>query len=141
MKFGSHNNYKCATKKQKLKVVKAGCLKILIVDTFIYMFSAIPTVQVLSPKYPVDYGRTVTLECVVESYPPHTDVTWYRIVNGARNRVVVGNRYSGSTPSSPSLTIKQAEFNDEGYYVCTAENAAGEGSSGQTFVDVSGSMY
>jgi hypothetical protein len=88
VKFGSHNNYKCATKKQKLKVVKAGCLKFFIVDTFIYMFSAIPTVQVLSPKYPVDYGRTVTLECVVESYPPHTDVTWYRIVDGARNRVV-----------------------------------------------------
>ena len=95
----------------------------------------------LSNRYPADYGRQVTLECVVDSYPPHTVVTWYQVVNGVRTPVVVNRDYSGSTVDVPSLTINRATFNDEGNYVCTAENAAGVGSSDETVVDVTGSMF
>jgi hypothetical protein len=49
------------------------------------------------------------------------------------------NKYSGSTVSTPSLTITNAQNSDEGNYVCYATNLAGTGSSSQTFLDVVGS--
>ncbi|CAG2240336.1 COL6A [Mytilus edulis] len=98
----------------------------------------IPTVKVLSPRYPVKYGTTVTLECVVNSNPPHTEVTWYRVINGSRTQVEKVTDYCGSTVNVPSLTINRADLYDNGNYVCTAENVAGVGSSDETRVIVSG---
>ena len=84
---------------------------------------------------------TVTLQCVVNASPTHTEVKWQRIVNSVLTDISTANdnRLSGSTVSSPSLTISQASFNDEGNYICTAKNAVGTGSSQQTFLDVTGS--
>jgi len=39
------------------------------------------------------------------------------------------------------LTITNAVSGDEGNYICTASNVVGTGSSQQTFLDVTGSMY
>ncbi|CAC5426245.1 unnamed protein product [Mytilus coruscus] len=98
----------------------------------------IPTVRVLSTRYPVKYRTSVTLECVVDSYPPHTKVTWYRVTNGDRTEMEKVTDYCGSTVNVPSLTINRADFYDNGNYVCTAENVAGVGSSEETRVIVSG---
>ena len=96
----------------------------------------------LSNSYVAQYGRSVTLECVVDSYPPHTDVTWYRIDDdGTRTAVVMNNGKKGSTVDSPSLVINKAQFDDDGLYICTAENAAGVGSSDDTYFSVYGGMY
>jgi hypothetical protein len=72
----------------------------------------------------------------------HSSVTWQRIVNGVLTTVLVdGVRISGGSVNSPSLTITNAVSGDEGNYICTASNIAGTGSSQQTFLDVTGSMY
>ena len=86
---------------------------------------------------------TVTLQCVVNANPTHTVVQWQKVVNGVITDVVMSsnNRYSGSTVNSPSLTISQAAFSDEGNYICTATNPVGTANSQQTFLDVTGSKW
>lgn len=87
-------------------------------------------------------GGTVTMQCIVTANPTHSSVTWQRIVNGVLTTVSVdGVRISGGSVNSPSLTITNAVSGDEGNYICTASNIAGTGSSQQTFLDVTGSMY
>lgn len=82
---------------------------------------------------------------MVNANPGHTVVQWKRIVNGQTQDVTgvgapgSGSRLSGSAVTSPSLTVSQASFADEGSYICTATNAIGQGSSSQTFLDVTGS--
>jgi hypothetical protein len=51
------------------------------------------------------------------------------------------NKYSGSTVSTPSLTVLNADQNDEANYVCFAVNSVGTGQSQQTFLDVTGSKF
>ena len=104
------------------------------------MFTDIPTVRVLSAEYRTGYGQPVTLECVVDSNPRHTDVTWFFVEKGNRKtRVEMDSSYSGSTVNNPSLTISKAKFDDKGYYECTAENVAGVGYSDTTNLIVTGS--
>ncbi|OPL33400.1 hypothetical protein AM593_06933, partial [Mytilus galloprovincialis] len=87
------------------------------------------------------YGGSVTIECTVRSGIPVKEVTWYRVQADSRTSVVVdGRKYSGSTVRVPSLTINSANFQDAGTYVCTAENAAGVGSSHNGGVDVTGAI-
>ncbi|CAG2244074.1 unnamed protein product [Mytilus edulis] len=66
----------------------------------------------------------------------HTEVTWYRVINRGRTEVEMNADYRGSTVNAPSLTINRVDFKDNGNYVCTAENAAGVGSSEETRVIV-----
>lgn len=115
------------------------------ISTFILFFvvAGIPSVAVLSNSYSVVVSGTVTLQCVVNANPIHTVVQWQKIVNGQITNINLGNnnRLSGSTVNSPSLTISQSQFADEGNYICTATNPVGTGTSQQTFLDVTGSMY
>ena len=94
-------------------------------------------------NYNVDIGSSVTLGCVVTSNPAHTTVYWQRIdSNGAGSTINLNTgKYSGSTVSSPSLTISNAALTDEGNYRCYATNSIGTGQSQNTYLDVIGSMY
>lgn len=102
-------------------------------------FPGTPSVVVPQPTYSVNFGGTVTLTCTVSANPAHNSVYWQKVVNGVSQPVTIGNRYTGSTVSSPSLTISNAVQNDEGFYVCYAVNSVGTGNSQQTFLDVQGS--
>ena len=105
------------------------------------MFSLVvkPDVNIKPYRSTVRYGGPVTIECTVKSGIPVKEVTWYRVQGDTRTPVVVdGRKYSGSTVRVPSLTINNANFQDEGTYVCTAENAAGVGSSPNGDIDVTG---
>lgn len=100
---------------------------------------------ILKDSYGVQVGRTITLQCVVTADPAHTVVKWERYVNGQLQDVTnvgavgSGSRLTGSQVGTPSLTINQVTFQDEGNYICTATNAIGTGRSPQTFLGVSGS--
>lgn len=93
-------------------------------------------------KYPVDYGNSVQLVCTVTATPTHTQVYWTKVQSGQEVTINTANsaKYSGSTVNNPSLTINNADLNDETFYVCKARNSVGLGQSQQTYVDVSGSM-
>jgi hypothetical protein len=83
----------------------------------------------------------------VTADPAHTVVKWERIVNGQLQDVTnvgavgSGSRLTGSQVGTPSLTINQVTFQDEGNYLCTATNAIGTGKSQQTNLGVSGSKF
>lgn len=107
---------------------------------FFVLFSAIPTVSILSNSYSVTQGGTITLQCTVSANPTHTSVTWLRIVNGQQTTVTIdGSRLTGGTVTTPSLTISNAATSDEGNYICSAANSVGTGSSQTSFLDVTGS--
>lgn len=51
------------------------------------------------------------------------------------------NKYTGSTVSTPSLTILSTELADTGSYTCFASNSVGTGQSTVTTLTVSGSRF
>ncbi|XP_052106688.1 hemicentin-1-like [Mytilus californianus] len=110
-------------------------------QTFLDVSGDIPVVIISVNTYSVLLSGTVTLQCTVSSNPAHTSVTWQRRVIGVLTTVTVdGSRIYGSTVSSPSLIISNAVSGDEGNYICTATNVVGNGSSQQTFLDVTGDI-
>lgn len=80
-----------------------------------------------------------TLVCTVTASPPATSITWRRIINGVSTIITVsGGKYSGATPGLPTLYITNTDSSDIAYYTCSATNAVGTGTSGQTYLDVTG---
>lgn len=102
------------------------------------------TVTIQQPQYSVLIGGTVTLGCTVSGSPSATNVYWQRTQNGVVTTINSNtntNKYSGSTTTTPSLTISGADQNDEATYVCFATNVVGTAQSSQTFLDVTGSKF
>ena len=82
------------------------------------------------------------MECTVTASPTHTSVQWQRVQNGVTTSISVSSsKYSGSLVNSPSLSINNADLNDNGAYICTATNVVGTGTSSQTTLTVTGSKY
>jgi hypothetical protein len=80
--------------------------------------------------------------CTIVATPAATSVQWYRNVNGVQTGLRnVGGKYNTPTVNSPNLKIFNAGDQDRGYYVCTASNIVGTGTSQTTFLDVTGSKY
>ncbi|XP_033753605.1 hemicentin-1-like isoform X5 [Pecten maximus] len=110
-------------------------------QTTLTVTGSIPVVTIAQPSYSVITGQTVVLTCIVNADPGHTQVLWQRTVNGATNNVVIdGNKYQGSVPNTPSLTITNAAQSDQAVYTCSATNAVGTGSSTTTTLTVTGSI-
>ncbi|XP_063441331.1 hemicentin-1-like isoform X2 [Mytilus trossulus] len=111
-------------------------------QTYLDVVGDIPVVQILSNYYSVEIGQSVNVECEVQADPLHNSVQWKRVLNGATQNLDIsnGNKYIGGTRNTPSLTIQSTGDSDEGYYICTATNAVGTGSSSQSYVDVTGSV-
>lgn len=94
------------------------------------------------PNYTVNRGASVTLECQYTANPAATSVTWERILNGQAIDISISasqNKYSGSTTSSPSLIVNNAEESDQASYICKVTNNIGTGISSATALDVVGS--
>ena len=105
--------------------------------------SGVLSVQIVQSSYSVLIGQSRTLECLVSGSPGATSVYWEKIVGSSTTTINSNtntNKYTGSTVSTPSLTILNADQSDEANYVCYAVNAVGTANSQQTFLDVTGSM-
>jgi hypothetical protein len=101
-----------------------------------------PTVTVQQPSYSVTTGNSVTLVCSVSSSLSITSVQWQRNVGGTITTITSNtntNKYSGSTTTTPSLTIFSAASSDVGTYTCFATNSVGTGQSTTTTLSVTGS--
>ena len=111
---------------------------------FLFSFSDIPNVNIPDNYYAVEISNNVVIPCNINSNPNHFSVTWQRRNNnGAINNLDVSDQtqYNNGNIGTPALTILNAQNADEGYYICTATNAVGTGSSSLTYIDVTGSKY
>jgi hypothetical protein len=89
----------------------------------------------------VNSGNTVTLVCTVSSNLPVTSVQWQRNIGGSITTINSNtntNKYSGSTTTTPSLTIFNAASSDVGTYTCFTSNSVGTGQSTTTTLGVTG---
>ncbi|CAG2194109.1 HMCN [Mytilus edulis] len=111
-------------------------------QTFLNVLGTIPVVTSAQSHYIVSFGSSVTMNCTVSANPVHTSVYWQKDVNGVATNINLfqTSKYSGSSITSPSLTIISAVFADEGYYTCNAQNSVGTGISLQIFLSVSGGL-
>ena len=98
--------------------------------------TALPTVTIQSPTYTASYGNSITMVCTVSALPTQTRVYWEKEGTTIINSGDAG--YSGSTPTSPSLTINSVRTTDQGQYRCFATNSVGTGSSSATTLTVQG---
>ena len=102
-----------------------------------------PTVTIQQSSYSVTTGNSVTLVCTVTSNLPITSVQWQRNVGGTITTINSNtntNKYSGSTSSTPSLTIFSTTQSDAGTYTCFASNNVGTGQSSTTQLSITESM-
>jgi len=108
-------------------------------NTYMFFFTALPTVVIQQPSYSTNYGNSVTLVCTVTAVPFQTKVYWRK-----DNTLLINagdNGYSGSTPGNPSLTINSATTSSQGQYRCYAENPVGNGNSDITTLTVIGGIF
>ena len=93
-------------------------------------------------SYSVTTGNKVILVCIVSSSLPIDNVQWQRNIGGSITTITSNtntNKYSGSTTTTPSLTIFNAASSDVGTYTCFASNSVGTGQSTTTTLSVTGS--
>lgn len=108
----------------------------------LFFFSGILTVIVDQPSYSVNYGQTIQLVCTVSGNPSAQNIYWQKTKNGVQTKINSNSiKYQGSTTSTPSLTILNADSNDDASYTCFATNTIGTGQSQQTQLSVVGSKF
>ncbi|XP_061169583.1 hemicentin-1-like [Saccostrea echinata] len=87
----------------------------------------VPSVSVAQSIYSVITNGDVTMTCSVSANPAAT-ITWIFTANSGGTTTISSSSskytYSSSTTSS-SLTVRTANSNDQGSYVCSASNAVG----------------
>ncbi|XP_069106281.1 uncharacterized protein [Argopecten irradians] len=86
----------------------------------------------------VPVGQNVTLTCTATGNPAPTAVYWQVKVSGGQDKLIVvdGTNFSGGTIVDPSLTIINVTTDNNGMYICRANNSIGTGSSDYVTIDV-----
>ena len=92
----------------------------------------------------VVFGSSITRSCtIVSQIPLATNVFWEFTHNGLTRQILVASspgKYSGSTITTPSLTINNANNDDGGIYQCFAQNLVGLGQSSDFTLSIIGGM-
>lgn len=132
--------------KISLNIMNGTCIQntFTFATFWLYYFKGVPTVSVLQSSYSVSPGNTVILQCLINSTLPVTYVYWERYIEGITKIISFTtdtNKYSGSTSTTPSLTIFHASQSDAGNYKCFANNGVGKGHSTTTSMSIAGSKY
>lgn len=87
-----------------------------------------PTVTTTQSIVSTDFGKEVTLRCIVNATPKITKIYWYKKINSQSHVTFIYAGFpgmSGSTVETPSLTIKSGTPANNGTYSCVAENIVG----------------
>ncbi|CAC5383739.1 HMCN [Mytilus coruscus] len=109
--------------------------------TSLTILGDIPTVTIKNAVYNTTYGYNVTLECMIDSSPNHTNVYWQHIYNETVLNITSDSPgVYGSTVTDPSLTILQVTSEDSGHYICFAVNIVGTGKSEPTSLTIIGDI-
>lgn len=88
-----------------------------------HCFVDIPQATILKDYYVAIEGHDITLECLIKTDPNNQDLYWLK---GTTNqRLYRADKYSVSTLSIPSLTVKKIGKNDAGNYTCKLVNTIG----------------
>ncbi|XP_021357731.1 uncharacterized protein LOC110453202 [Mizuhopecten yessoensis] len=76
-------------------------------------------------------GEAAVLKCYIYAKPQASAITWSKDEEGSGREIAIDNiKYFGGTVDSPALVIERTEkLNDEGKYICEADNIAGSGSN------------
>ena len=107
-----------------------------------YILSGVPSVSLTRTFFTGEYGDTITLGCTVSANPSATSVYWQKVTGSITFTVDMSSaRYTGSSVSTPSLTITNLNSNDAGNYICLAANSVGTGQSLQGQLTVIGSRF
>ena len=106
----------------------------------VFLILAFPNVTIGSTNYQALVGSSQILECNITADPAVDSVYWEVEVGGLVMTINTSDtsKYSGSTPTDPSLTINSIAFSDEGNYKCYTTNIAGTSNSSQAALDVIG---
>ncbi|XP_052080992.1 immunoglobulin superfamily member 10-like [Mytilus californianus] len=87
-----------------------------------------PTVITTQSIVSTNFGKEVTLRCIVNATPKITKIYWYKKINSQNHVTFIHDGFpgmSGSTVETPSLTIKSGTPANDGNYSCVAENVVG----------------
>lgn len=107
-----------------------------------FFFLDIPDIHVLQTSYTVIVTDNITMACNVSASPEVTRIGWLRnTTNNETTAIGMSNdKYKGGTIDDQFLTIWNVNNDDEGWYICTAENLIGDAISEQIYLNVTGGM-
>lgn len=88
-------------------------------------------------------GTNKLITCTVTGQPSPTQIRWYFTSSGSNSRQQLfistsNGKYTGGTPSNPSMTVNNFQSGDAGSYQCEATNAAGTVTSGNSVLSYLG---
>ncbi|XP_071150587.1 basement membrane-specific heparan sulfate proteoglycan core protein-like [Mytilus edulis] len=107
--------------------------------TTLKVLGGVPNVTIPNLEYSSGHGWYKPLECMIDSFPNHTDVYWQKLSNDIVTNITSSSPgFEGATVTSPSLNITHVSTDDAGQYTCFAANIVGTGKSKPTTLTVLG---
>lgn len=102
----------------------------------------LPTINISTTDYTVEFGTPVTIACTVNAEPGVIQIYWQKEdPNGEIKEIHCGtDGYDGSSPHTPSLTIRYPTKANTGQYTCIARNIVGTRSSPTMYLTVTGDI-